>query len=116
MSNTTAPPTAPPQPDISALLDQLACSGQSTASFARAHGLPPWKLYQALRQRQRRSQRSAARTRGKGRGDLVRVHVAPSIGVSGPIELVTAGGLRLCVPPDFDEAHLRRLLGVLVGC
>lgn len=112
MSNITASPTPSPQPDISALLDELAGSNQSTASFARAHGLPPWKLYQALRQRQRQSQR-VERTRVKG--DLVPVYVAQA-GKAAAIELITAGGLRLCVPPDFDEAHLRRLLGVLVGC
>lgn len=115
MSNATASASPSPQPDISALLDELARSGQSTASFARAHGLPPWKLYQALRQRQRRSQR-AVRTRRTVSDDLVPVHVAPSTVTAAPIELVTSGGLRLCVPPDFDAAHLRRLLGVLAGC
>ena len=34
---------------------------------------------------------------------------------STPIELVTLSGLRLRVPADFDEAHLRRLLGVTGG-
>ena len=41
------------------------------------------------------------------------VHVASSVAAATPIELITAGGLRLIVPADFDEAHLRRLLGVL---
>jgi hypothetical protein len=118
MSNTSAPsssPTGSSQSDISALLDELACSGQSTASFARAHGLPPWKLYQALRQRQRKAQRSV-KAPVTVLGDLVAVHLAPASVASAPIELVTAGGLRLRVPPDFDEVHLRRLLGALVGC
>lgn len=112
MSNTTSTPTPSPQPDIAALLDELARSGQSTASFARAHGLPPWKLYQALRHRQRKAHR-AGRSRRKACADLVPVHVAPSSAAAAPIELITAGGLRLVVPAAFDEAHLRRLLGVL---
>jgi len=112
MSSTTALPTSSPQPDIPALLDELAGSGQSTASFARAHGLPPWKLYQALRQRQREFQ-GPVRTPREVKGDLIPVYVAPSNATGAPIELITAGGLRLRVPPDFDEAHLRRLLGVL---
>lgn len=112
MNNTSATPPPAPQPDIPALLDELAGSGQSTASFARAHGVPPWKLYQALRQRQRRSQRSE-RSRRKAGADLVPVHVASSGATAAPIELITASGLRLVVPASFDEAHLRRLLGVL---
>lgn len=115
MSNATASASASPQPDISALLDELARSGQSTASFARAHGLPPWKLYQALRLRQHESQR-AVRARRRVESELVPVHVASSGVTAAAIEIVTAGGLRLCVPPDFDAAHLRRLLGVLAGC
>ncbi|HZL99973.1 MAG TPA: hypothetical protein VFD43_06950 [Planctomycetota bacterium] len=112
MTNTTSTAIPSPQPDIPALLDELAGSGQSTASFARAHGLPPWKLYQALRQRQRRSQR-ASRARRKAGADLVPVHVASTGPTTAPIELITTGGLRLVVPASFDEAHLRRLLGVL---
>jgi hypothetical protein len=108
-------PAASEQPDLPSLLNELAGSGQSTASFARAHGLPPWKLYQALRQQLRRSERSS-RARGASGAELVPVRVAPPLAKAAPIELVTAGGLRLCVPPDFDEAHLRRLLGVLGGC
>jgi transposase-like protein len=38
------------------------------------------------------------------------VHGAP------PLEVVLAGGRRIRVPRDFDEAVLRRLVGVLESC
>ena len=40
----------------------------------------------------------------------------PAAAVARPLELHFDRGHRLQIPPDFDEATLRRLLGVLAEC
>ena len=98
-----APRTAPL--DIEDLLRRLEKSGQSTAAFARDHGVPAWKLYNALRARAKRSQA------------LIPVVVSPARSAgSASLELALASGHRLVIPADFDEQALRRLMGILAGC
>ncbi len=75
------------------------------AAFARAHGVPVWKLYQA------------GRPKGRGRGkEFIEVAVSPKEPDALPLEVLVPGGLRVCVPPHFDESALRRLLGALSSC
>jgi hypothetical protein len=83
----------------------------STAAFARKHGLPPWKLYNARQVSTSRKRKRAKRT------ELIQVSlpkVADERGAS--LELLLSGGHRLLIPGDFDEQALRRLMGVLAGC
>ena len=105
MNDTTDTKAAVPPLGIDELLENLDASGMTTAAFARANGIPPWKLYNTLR------------SRAKKRLALVPVLVKPDHPASsGPLELTLASGHRLCIPADFDEQALRRLMGVLAGC
>jgi hypothetical protein len=98
-------------PSIDEVLAELGRSGLSTAAFARARGLPPWKLYNALKARSRRAAKKAKSSA------LIPVRVkSPRRGPASPFELVLAGGHRLLVPEDFDADALRRLMGALAGC
>lgn len=104
----------PRDDEIPSLLEALAASGGNTAAFAREHGLSPWKLYEARRasgaSRARRRRRKVSR-------EFVRVAVvearpAPPV----PLEVVVGSGHRLLIPAGFDEATLRRVIGVLASC
>ena len=112
----TNPQTAESRPEARApsldqILAELARSGLSTAAFARARGLPPWKLYHALRVRARRGAKK------RERSALIPVRVKdPRGGPASPFEVVLASGHRLLVPEDFDADALRRLMGALAGC
>ena len=98
--------------DIDALLAELATSGMNTAAFARSKGLPAWKLYNALRTRNQRRQRSSHRE-----ADFAPVVVKPLTLADHPrIELVVNQSMRIAVPDTFNESTLRRLLGVLATC
>lgn len=115
MSNST--PSSPSAIDIKALLFEFDSSGQSAAAFARSKGLPPWKLYNALRRRSGkvRSLRCAARAE---RNALLPVHVVDAQPTKQPaaMELVLVGGHRLLIGADFDAMTLRRLVGALAPC
>ena len=100
---TKARQQRPGDPRIAKLIEAQKRSGMSIAAFAKEHGVPVWKLYQAGRTRRRR------------RAEFVEVAVVPKVAALSPLELVLPGGLRVRIPPDFDEPTLRRLLGVL-GC
>ncbi len=89
---------------LSKLIEDQKRSGLSVAAFAKKHGIPVWKLYQA------------GRTRRKRGSDFVEVAVSPDESGTSPLELVLPGNLRVCIPPDFDEPTLRRLLGALASC
>ena len=93
--------------DVDTVLADLAASGMSTAAFARKHGLSASKLY-----------RLQARANSKrDRGALVPLRVSKRAAPMGaPLELVLSGGQRLLIRADFDEAALRRLMGVLARC
>lgn len=86
------------------LLEDQKRSGLSVAAFARKHGVPVWKLYQAHR------------TRRKRPGGFVEVAVDREDQVGVPLELVLPGDLRLQIPHGFDETTLRRVLGVVGSC
>lgn len=96
------------------LLEALAASGGNTAAFARERSLASWKLYEAQRVARAGSQR---RRRGKSKSDFVRVQVVEeSQALSAPLELVLGSGHRILIPTSFDEATLRRVVGVLKSC
>lgn len=100
-------------PSIEQLLKDLATSGLSTAAFARAKGVRPWKLYNALRARNR----GATKKPTPKRPALIPVRLQDQPPKRRPsFELVLAGGHRVLVPEDFDAAALRRLMGALAGC
>lgn len=100
----------PTDDEMPGLLAELESSGGNISAFAKERGLAPWKLYRAKRGgKARRSKASAA--------ELVPVRVVgPAARRTAPLELVLSSGHRLVVPPDFDEAALRRLMGVLASC
>lgn len=113
--STSIPPT-PPSPDIPTLLAEFDNSGQSAAAFARSKGLPPWKLYGALRRRSGKIPVRRRRPAGARAFLPVRVvDVKPSAGPVG-LELLLVGGHRVILGPDFDIAILRRLVQALGPC
>jgi len=118
MTNTPTPNATVPQPEdpkvrIERLVAELPSSGMSTAAFARKHGVPPWKLYNA---RQVSTGRKRQRKRAK-RTELVPVRLQDVADERGaPLELMLSGGHRLLIPGNFNEQALRRLMGVLAGC
>ena len=110
LDQVASPGGAEGKRDLQALLTELAGTQMSTAAFARMHGLPPWKLYQAQRAR---AKKSASNRRS---GALVPVSVCAAEVDPACLELVLPAGYRLRVPAGFDEVSLRRLLGVLAQC
>jgi len=111
------PRRTPADEEIPALLEALAASGASVAAFAREHGLAAWKLYKA----QRRARGKARRRRGQRRRpsdpEFVRVEIVEEgCAGSAPLELVLCSGDRIVIPSGFDEATLRRVMGVLRSC
>ena len=97
--------------EVPKLLLELEASGQSLAAFARERGLETWRLYEARRKA------GGGGPRRKRRDDVglapVEVRAATS---EDPLELALTSGHVLRIPSGFDEAELRRLLGVLAGC
>ena len=113
LAGMTTKPSVPDvqAPNIAELLRALPASGLSTAAFVRAHGMAPWKLYNALRAQARRQ------SKGRKAAALIPVRVQdPAPKREASFELVLAGGHRVLVPEDFDAVALRRLLGTLSGC
>jgi hypothetical protein len=99
------------------MLAEFDASGESAAAFARARGIPTWKIYHALSRRS-----GKARPRGgaakAAQPALVPVRVVESAPTSSPapLELVLAGGHLLRIGADFDAELLRKLLGALARC
>jgi transposase len=100
-------------------------SGQTAADFARAHGLKTdrlrhwgWRLD---------NERDAATPTPESSPPTTAV-VVPFLEIERPpttvrhaevtspdaIEILTPSGLRVCVPPKFDDEALRRVLAVVV--
>ena len=102
----------PRDEEIPSLLRALDAAGGNTAAFAREHGVTPWKLYKAQRERAARRGRVKAREVAE---EFVRVEIVDE-GRTAPLELVLEGVGRLLLPRDFDESALRRLIGVLRSC
>ena len=96
----------PSNEEVAELIKAQKRSGMSVAAFARQRGIPVWRLYHAGKAKRRRR-----------RKEFIEVAVSPKDPESSPtFEVVVPGGLRVCVPPGFDEAALRRLLGALSSC
>ena len=95
----------PSDEEVAELLKAQKRSGMSVAAFAKEHGVPVWRLYQASRPKRRRR-----------RKEFVEVAVTPNDPDGPSFEVLVPGGLRVCVPPRFDESALRRLLGALSSC
>jgi hypothetical protein len=104
--------------DLEALLVEHDASGLSTAAFARAKGIPAWKLYGALHRRsgKRRARHSAERVAGPSAFVPVRVTVPGAPNSGARLELVLHGGHRLLIGADFDAQLLRRVLEALSPC
>ncbi len=96
---------------IAELLAELATSSLSTSAFARSRGVPPWKLYNALRSR---GIRRGQEPRKSALVPIVLKETTPER--CAPLELELAGGHRILLPADFDEQTLRRLMVTLAGC
>jgi len=94
---------------IRRLLDEQKASGLSVAAFARERGLSKWRLYEGRQRLRKRKSRAK-------KADFVEVHVRPVQPARSPIEVELEAGMRVHVPPGFDEDELRRLLGVLSSC
>jgi len=100
--------------DLDRLLDELAASGLSVAQFARERGMKPWRLYES---RRKRTKVRHARRAPRGKvSSLIPVEIRDRPERTRSLELVLASGHRLVIPFDFDEATLRRLMGVLASC
>lgn len=112
MTSDTPKPDSAFAAEIDALLTELAESGMNTAAFARSRGMPPWKLYNALRAQRLRRQKGAP---AQSSFSPVIVRHAP-LDADNRLELVVSQSLRLKVPEHFDEATLRRLLRVFATC
>ena len=95
----------PSDEEVAKLIKAQKRSGMSVASFARKHGVSVWRLYQAGRPKRRRRRR-----------EFIEVAVSPEEPDAPTFEVLVPGGLRVCVPPHFDEPTLRRLLGTLTSC
>ncbi len=96
------------------LLQELDNSGVTVAEFARRRGVNANRIYWARRQ----ARAAAAPTSAPAVsdfGELV-VAAAPSPRRAAAIELRVPSGAVVDVQRDFDEATLRRLLGVLLPC
>lgn len=94
---------------MSRLLAELEASGLSVVRFARERGLSPWTLYEW----RRRLRRKEALREREAFVELKLIR-EPSPATTMSIELPS--GLRVHVPRGFEEADLRRLVGVLSSC
>ena len=95
------------------LLARRQRHGWSWPELSRRSGLPVWKLHFWRRRL------AAKKPSRRPRRSFVPVQVvgAATAKASSPLELVTAAGVRILVPADFDAEHLRRVLRALeAGC
>ena len=97
--------------EMAGVLQEWARSGLSQAAFARRRGMPAGTL--AWWRHQLRGQGVATRRR-PGVPFVEVVGPAPSAAPApSPFEVVLGGEVTVRVPPAFDAAALRQLLGVL---
>lgn len=94
---------------------EWAESGLSGAEFAEKAGLKEatlrhWKWQLGRERRQRRARKRPA---AKAAFVEVRPALTAQLVAADGFELVVREGLRVRVPPSFDDAALRRLLAVL---
>ena len=93
------------------LLSEQQTSGQTIAGFCRERMLPVWQFYEWRK-------RLGAKTESFVAVEVVAAEPAPLPTAPPPVpgtslEIRLRGGRSLLVGPDFDAAHLRRLLQVL---
>ncbi len=95
-----------------ALISEQQKSGQSVAAFCRARGLRDGQFYDwKKRLRQREAEPFVAVQLVASETPPVPTPSAPM--PSAPLEIRLRRGRSLLVGPDFEAAHLRRLLQVL---
>jgi hypothetical protein len=94
------------------LLSSRERHGWSWAELSRRSGLPVWKLcWWSRRLAKKRSVRRSERPFSP-----VAV-VASSREGGSPLQVITASGVRVLVPADFNAEHLRRVMKALEpGC
>lgn len=92
-----------------AALEAQAGSGLSVADYAERLGVAAPTLYQWRR-------RLAASTDGTNLVEVTIARPATVNGAGGMIVRVGDGRRSIEVPPGFDSADLRRLVGVLESC
>jgi len=90
------------------LLARRKHHGWSWAELSRRCGLPEWKLHWW-----RRRLAGTRRVRRSRRGFLPVQVVDAARRDSPPVELVSASGVRILVPDNFDADHLKRVLEAL---
>ncbi len=105
-------------------VEQLQSSGETVAAFARERGLNAWTLYEWRRRLGVRPPQRLSTMHQPGAQVAVPTHSAflpvrvtaqptPPVASAEPLEVVLAGGRRVRVPSNFDDAALRRLVSVL---
>lgn len=105
------------------LINAVDASGETIAEYARSHGINPWLLYDWRRRLGATARpgptagKPPAQAGASTRGAFLPVRIAqPQTSVAPsaePLEVVLAGGRRVRVPSNFDDAALRRLVSVL---
>jgi transposase-like protein len=94
------------------ILEEQARSGESVKEFAARAGISAWSLYQW---RRRLSRGVSGRDQQPAR--LVEVAlVQKERSQAGRLRVRLRCGHRVDVPAGFDDAELRRLIGVLESC
>jgi transposase-like protein len=109
-----------------ALVAEIAETGEAPAQFCRRRGLQAstlqwwqWRLRSSRPGVERRSPSAPRSAQAVGpRFTEVRVGARAPVALGAVFELRWPDGLTLSIPREFDEAALRRLLGVLevAGC
>jgi hypothetical protein len=94
------------------LLARRERQGWSFPELSRRSGLPVWKLHWW---KKRLSEKRKVR---RSRVAFAAVQVVRSPQASGrPLEVITASGVRILVPGDFEAEHLKRVIeAVESGC
>lgn len=88
---------------------ELKANGQSVVSFARERGLSPWTLYEWRR-------RLRGEVAASERKPFVELKLGRVSSTASTMSIELPSGLRVHVPHGFEEAELRRLVGVLSSC
>ena len=97
--------------EMAGVLQEWARSGLSQAAFARRRGMPAGTLAWWGHQLRRQGV-SASRRPGVPFVEVV-APAPPAAPAPSPFEVVLGGEVTVRVPPAFDAAALRQLLGVL---
>jgi hypothetical protein len=92
------------------LIAEQEGSGISAVRFARERGMSVWTLNNWKRRLGAESVAVLARQR------FVEVKVAQGVVREAVLSVELATGLRVQVPRDFEEEHLRRVIAVLSSC